>query len=653
MTETDLFKQLNIKQAEAASQLEGAVLVLAGAGSGKTRVVTFRIVHLIQSGVHPKSILGLTFTNKAASEMKTRVQKLTQNEVLISTFHSLGARILREFIHHLGYSSHFTIYDEDDADKILKTCLVDLGIKDKKGWSKECKGLISDAKNRLLRPDQVTVSKHPTEVEELFPKVYASYQNKLKGSNAVDFDDLLFLTVQLFQEHPEVLERCQHRWRYLLVDEYQDTNHAQYMMLKFLVQESGNIFVVGDPDQSIYSWRGANIHNILNFEKDYPGASIIRLEQNYRSTTTILNAANEVISHNEQRYEKVLWSDLGEGDKIGRFTAYDEKEEAYFIASRARSLHEKRNIPYSDIVVFYRTNAQSRPLEDQFLSMRIPYVIVGGISFYQRREIKDILAFLRVLHSGSDLVSFVRTIHIPKRGIGDATLDKLRRGAEEENLSIIAYIEALVAKQPLKSPISLSAKIMAELDSYVQMIKQLQQDMQTVSLKDLVIQVIERTGYLNYLKLEDKESFEERKENLDELIAKAMEWELASASSSLSSFLEELALKSSLDETDFLQDRVNLMTIHNSKGLEFEIVFIAGLEEGLLPHINARDNPAAVEEERRLFYVGMTRAKSSLFVTHTLVRYIWGTEREQYQSRFLREIPPDYLERVKLTYTSR
>ena len=634
----------NDEQWDAVTTIEGPVLVLAGAGSGKTRVVTSRIVHLIERGVPPTSILGVTFTNKAAGEMRERVQKLTDHPVLICTFHSLGARVLRESISALGYQRDFIIYDEEDVQKLLKVCLSELNIKDKKMDFKPFRQLISKAKNALTDPDQVSREELFTEVEQAFPQVYSLYQRKMKEYQAIDFDDLLFLTVKLWRDHPEILARYQERWAFVLIDEYQDTNAAQYAMTRFLVQKHRNLFVVGDPDQSIYSWRGANIHNILNFERDYPGAKVVRLEQNYRSHMNILNVANALIGHNDRRYEKNLWSQLGDGEKIKLFVGEDERTEAHFVITQICH-HHAAQIPLNDIVVFYRTNAQSRIFEDTLISKKIPYVIVGGISFYQRREIKDILAFLRLSHSGSDYISFARTINLPKRGFGETTVDKIRANATEEQLSILNYCEALLRGDQLKTILRLTSKQKESLIEYLQIIHSLRVISKKGSIRDLVVAAIEQTGYMNVLK-EDQETFEDRRENLDELITKAVEWELSAPDASLEAFLEELSLKSSLDEAGTTEDRLSLMTIHNGKGLEFPVTFLVGLEEDLFPHINSKESQEQVEEERRLCYVGVTRAKKYLYLSYCLTRYLWGTLRMQRPSRFLKEMPKEYIEKV-------
>jgi DNA helicase-2/ATP-dependent DNA helicase PcrA len=647
MSMHELLSKLNEEQRAAAQTIEGPVLVLAGAGSGKTRVVTCRIVNLIESGIPPSAILGLTFTNKAAAEMRERVSKLTQHQVLVCTFHSLGVRVLRESIQALGYQRDFTIYDEDDVEKLIKSCLSELNIvktKEKKVEIKPFKNLISRAKNDLKLPDQIDHTELETETEKAFPQVYALYQRKLLEYNAVDFDDLLFLVVRLWKEHPLILERYQKRWPFALIDEYQDTNAAQYTMINLLVQKTGNIFVVGDPDQSIYSWRGANIKNILHFERDYPGTKVVRLEQNYRSHTHILNAANSLIHHNDGRYEKSLWSDLGPGHKVKLFVGEDDRAEAQFVARQISYHHEEEKIPLSQMVIFYRTNSQSRVFEDYLANQNLPYVIVGGISFYQRREIKDVLAFLRIAQSGADFISFARTINLPKRGFGESSIDKLRLAASEERMTILGYCEALVQDMPLQFSVRLNAKQKDSLAQYLQVIQGLRQ--RRSSIKELVLAAIEETGYLSYLR-EDPESFEDRRENLDELITKAVEWEAFAPQPTLQAFLEELALKSSLDEVNPTDDRLNLMTIHNGKGLEFPVVFLVGLEEDLFPHINSKNSRDAIEEERRLCYVGMTRAKDDLYISYCYTRYLWGNLRIQRPSRFLKEIAAEHVEKFR------
>lgn len=637
-------KLLNTQQFAAVSHHEGPLLVLAGAGSGKTRIVAFRIANLIESGVDPEEILAVTFTNKAAGEMQERVRELLKGKFLlgkptICTFHSLGARILRESIHHLGYKSHFVIYDEEDSNKLLKTCIQSLGLKKELADTKTFKQLISNAKNQLQLPENLEKHGLPHDLEQAFSACYRLYQERLLEANALDFDDLLFLTVKLFKEHPDVLASYQQKWKFLLIDEYQDTNHAQYTLARLIVAKSRNLFVVGDPDQSIYSWRGANIRNILNFEKDYPGAKIVRLEQNYRSRKNILDAANALIRNNVSRYEKILWSDRGPGEKIALFVGGSDREEAGFVAYEIERLHTLYRIPLSEMTVFYRTNFQSRTFEDYLLKKRIPYVIVGGISFYQRKEIKDILAFLHFIESDNDFISFGRTLNLPKRGIGEATLEKLRQCASEMGISLLKICE-----NPPET-LRLSAKQKESLREYASLIESLR-SLKEHSLQKLLVETVRQSHYLEVLR-EDKETFEDRKANVEELVSKAAEWELLNDSHSLSGFLEELSLKSSIDEADLSDDKVNLMTLHNGKGLEFTVAFLVGMEEDLFPHANARDTYDAIEEERRLCYVGMTRAKERLYLTAAETRFIWGTHRMMRPSRFLKEIPKEFIQRVQ------
>lgn len=636
-------RDFNKEQWEALTTKEGPVLVLAGAGSGKTRVVTSRIAYLIESGVPPSAILGVTFTNKAAGEMRERVQKLAQHQVLICTFHSLGVRILRESIHLLGYKNSFMIYDEEDVLKLLKTCVDELELSEEiKKKVKVLRQKISQSKNSLLGPDQAS---YTVEFGEDFGKIYGLYQKKLKECQAVDFDDLLLLPVTIWSHYPDALAHYQERWPFVLIDEFQDTNEAQYTLARLLVEKQRNLFVVGDPDQSIYSWRGAQIGNILHFKRDYPEVKVVRLEQNYRSCTNILEAANALISHNSDRYEKELWSHLGEGAKIQIFKGGDENSEAQFVASTIENLHDE-GIPFKEMAVFYRTNAQSRSFEDYLLSRGIPYVIVGGLSFYQRKEIKDVLAFLRIAQSGADYISFLRTINLPKRGLGATTIDKMRTNASLEGMTILAYCEALIEGKTPNTSLRLSAKQKEGVASYLHLIHDLREIYQRQSsIRDLVLTAIERSGYVNVLR-DDPESYEDRSENLNALVAKAVEWEKSAPEPTLEAFLEELSLKSTLDEADTGGDHLSLMTLHHGKGLEFTAAFMAGLEEGLLPHINSQKDEANIEEERRLCYVGMTRAKRYLYLSHCSMRYLWGSRRTQYPSCFLREIPRKYTENV-------
>jgi DNA helicase-2/ATP-dependent DNA helicase PcrA len=634
---------LNAQQQIAVTHREGPLLVLAGAGSGKTRIVTQRIAHLLRQGIPPGQILAVTFTNKAAGEMAERVRSLTDCNVLICTFHSLGARILREAIPALGYEKNFTIYDEDDSEKLLKSVLQSMGLA-KELDLRQVRQLISQAKNLCLDPAEAELMEL-AEGMERFPDVYRAYQGKLKECNAVDFDDLLFLPAKLFREHPHVLEHYQARWQYLMIDEYQDTNTAQYLIAKQLVEKSQNLFVVGDPDQSIYSWRGADIQNILNFERDFPGAQVIRLEQNYRSRNTILQAANALIRQNTRRLDKKLWSERGEGERIGVFIADHEHMEADFVVEQVRRLRSVVGMNLRDICVFYRTNFQSRVLEDVLLRHRIPYQIIGGLSFYQRKEIKDLLAYLKVVESDSDAMSLARTVNLPKRGIGETTLQKLIQAASQHQLPILVCIRQILHDN-LQVGIRLTASQREGLASYLHLIDQLRDLAHSCSLQDLLTETVARSGYLQVLK-EDPETAAERKENLDELIAKAAEWdEQRSDEDKLQSFLEELSLKGSADDSDSAADSLNLMTIHNGKGLEFKAVFLVGMEEDLFPHLNAKNTPDGLEEERRLCYVGLTRAEDYLFLSASHTRFLWGGLRSMRPSRFLTEIPREYLQKI-------
>lgn len=631
----EFLKQLNPAQQEAVTTTEGPLLVLAGAGSGKTRVITYRIIYLLEKGTPPSKILGLTFTNKASQEMRERVFSMTRSHVLISTFHSLGARILRESIGVLGYKRSFAIYDEEDSNKLLLSCIDAPSSTETKEQVKIIRDYISNFKNSLVPLD-------PEDNPYCF-QIFERYQEKLKEYQAVDFDDLLYLPVRIMHEFPEARRYYQDRWSYLLIDEYQDTNNAQYELVKCLLGTEQRLCVVGDPDQSIYSWRGANIQNILNFEEDYPDAKVIRLEQNYRSRSNILEAANALIYNNLTRYKKSLWSGRGEGEKIKFFTGNTEYEEAEFVARQASKIHEEHGVPFNRMAVFYRTHALSRPFEDAFYRTRVPYVIVGGISFYQRREIKDILSILKMVQSSSDFIAFARSINFPKRGIGQATLEKMRENASEEGLSIFNYCEALLSKVSLQTSLRLNVKQREGLASYVENIKKLRTIEAECSLQTLVEAAINYSDYLEFL-MEDRDTYEERKENLASLVAKAAEWESSEGGSSLTSFLEELSLKSNLDEADSSKQYVHLMSIHNSKGLEYDTVFLVGLEEELFPHARSYGKSDELEEERRLCYVGMTRARERLFLTHASARYVWGSLKVQAPSRFLKEIPGEFME---------
>lgn len=622
---------LNPHQQMAVQHVEGPLLVLAGAGSGKTRVVTHRIAHLLEIGVLPSDILAVTFTNKAAEEMKSRIRILKNAQVLACTFHSLGARILRESIHLLGYDNNFVIYDQEDSEKLLKACMQQLSLGEDRGTLRTLKSQISIAKNNLATEEESETNHH------LFAQVFSLYQTKLKECNALDFDDLLYLPVKLLKEYEEARLAYQKRWTFVLIDEYQDTNAAQYTLARILVEKHRNLFAVGDPDQSIYSWRGAQYQNILRFEKDFPGAKVVTLEENYRSTNRILEAANALISHNPSRYEKNLWSQLGDGEKIGIFMAQSERQEAEFVVEQILQRVAKHHLSLNDVAIFYRTNAQSRIFEDALLSKKISYTIIGGLSFYQRKEIKDILAYLRMIVSDADLISFLRTVNMPKRGLGASTLEKIVEAAGTQ--PIFTFCEELLSSP--SNLLSLSAKQKNGLHSYVQLIRKLRQARPDSQVHQLIQTTIEESNYLHYLQ-EDPETYQDRKENINELIGKAAEWEDLQESPALVHFLEELSLRTNAEEQTDLSS-IKLMTLHNSKGLEFPLVFLVGLEEELLPHANALSEPTQLEEERRLCYVGMTRAKRFLYLCAASYRYLWGSPRLMRRSRFLKEIPSKYL----------
>lgn len=637
---------LNEKQLIAAHHIKGPLLVLAGAGSGKTRVVTHRIAHLINMGILPEHILAVTFTNKAADEMRKRIYDLTRTSILASTFHSLGAKILRESITPLGFSSNFTIYDEDDSLKMIRTCVKELQIKET--LIKNIKHQISSAKNSLLLPHQIDQTEK-TPIEKAFIQIYPLYQEKMRKSNALDFDDLLLYPYLLFEQFSDIKKEYQNRFLFVLVDEYQDTNYAQYMLTKTLVDQHQNIFVVGDPDQSIYSWRGARYENILRFDEDFKNAQVVHLEKNYRSTNTILKAANALIQNNENRYEKNLWSDLGEGEKIKLYFARTEQDEARFIVQQIIDHHNK-NIALDEIVIFYRTNAQSRIFEEILIAKKIPYVIYGGISFYQRKEIKDILAFLRIALTSSDVISFIRTLNIPKRNLGAATIEKLLHYATQENKTIISFLHSFL-QNPSNYPMRIMQKQLKGLQDYLHIIESLQKVIHEHSqITQILLETLDITKYYTYLK-EDLETFDDRKENIEQLIAKTTFYDENEQNPTLAQFLEELSLASDVKQSADTK-ALKLMTLHNGKGLEFPVVFIAGLEEDLFPHANSKNSYYELEEERRLCYVGMTRAKKHLYLSACASRFLWGGHHFLQPSRFLREIPEEFIENLSSCFTS-
>mgnify|MGYP004514839335 CR=1 FL=1 len=621
-------ENLNQQQKEAVLYNEGPLLILAGAGSGKTKVLTTKIAYLIEElWVSPYEILAITFTNKAAHEMKDRVYQLIgqeANAIQISTFHSFGLKIIKENYENLGYDKNFVIMDSDDSLTIVKKILKNQNYDPKIYNPKAIKNKISSCKNELISPKDYEIYAN-NDYEKVIKQVYEKYEQKLKENNAVDFDDLLCLPIKLLKKHPSILQTYQERYKYILIDEYQDTNEAQYILSKMISAKYKNICVVGDADQAIYGFRGANYKNILNFEKDYPNAKSIKLEQNYRSTKTILDAANCVIKNNQSRKEKNLWSTKDEGEKITYYHAYDEKDESHYVASTIKKLQEK-NVSLADIAVLYRTNAQSRVLEEELLKQSIPYKIVGGFSFYARKEIKDLLAYLKLIYNPKDDVSFLRAINTPKRGIGSKTIENLTTQAEALNCSLFEAITG------------------GKEQAFQQLIINLQQQSNETTLTQLIDKVLELSGLKKELENEKTLEAEIRLENLEEFKSITKSFEEKEGLVSLEDFLYEVSLVNDKDEYEDNYNRVNLMTIHAVKGLEFDVVFIVGLEEGIFPHINSLMSANDIEEERRLCYVAITRAKEKLYILNTRRRVLFGNNQINPPSRFLKEIDTSLIE---------
>ena len=648
-----IYDKLNEPQREAVYHTDGPLLLLAGAGSGKTRVLTHRIAYLIgERGVNPWNILAITFTNKAAEEMRQRVDNLVgfgAESVWVSTFHSACVRILRRFIDRLGYENHFTIYDTDDQKTLIKEVCRKVDVDTKVFKERSLLSAISSAKNEMILPDEFELNAGGDFAKMKIAKVYREYEAQMKANNALDFDDLLVKTVQLLQTQPDVLESYQERFRYIMVDEYQDTNTVQFQLVSLLAGKYKNLCVVGDDDQSIYKFRGANIRNILDFEHEFPDAKVIKLEQNYRSTGNILNAANSVIANNRGRKEKSLWTENGEGELI-RLRQFDTAfDEADFIGEDIKSA-VRQGGSYNDSAVLYRTNAQSRLLEEKFIAMNIPYKIVGGVNFYARREIKDLLAYLKTIDNGRDDVAVRRIINVPKRGIGLTTINRIQESATERG---IGFYEALLAPG-LIAGVGRSA---TKLDSFAALIEYFKTLAEEMSITDLLQEVIEKTGYIESLENEDKEEAKTRKENIDELISKAATYEEScqdkDEKATLSGFLEEVALVADIDSLDEDQEYVVLMTLHSAKGLEFPRVYLAGMEDGLFPgymSINAGDREE-LEEERRLCYVGITRAEQELTLTSARRRMVHGETQYNPMSRFVKEIPRELLDTGNKKFT--
>jgi len=636
----DAINKLNPPQREAVLTTEGPLLIMAGAGSGKTRVLTHRVAYLIEKRkVAPWSILAITFTNKAAKEMQERVSKLigpSGKDVWVSTFHSMCVKILRKDIERIGYSTSFSILDSTDQLSVIRTCLKELNMDPKKMEPKSIQSAISSAKNELIGPKSYD-NKASDYFTQSVAKVYTLYQQKLKSNNSLDFDDLIMKTIELFKLVPEALEFYQNKFRYIHVDEYQDTNRAQYMLCKMLAEKHQNICVVGDSDQSIYRWRGADISNILNFEKDYSDAKSIVLEQNYRSTSNILDAANQVIAKNKGRKPKKLWTDQGEGEKINVYYADSDRDECYFVTGTIQKNIEKNNLKYSDHAILYRTNAQSRLMEETLIKSSIPYKIVGGIKFYDRKEIKDIIAYLKLISNPDDDISLQRIINVPKRGIGDTTLSKLADEAAKQGVSIFKVLGQL-------DYVDVKGKTKEQLIAFHAMIRRLHNDVDLLTVTELVEKVLEYTKYKEELELEKTLEATSRIENLEELISVTMSFEQQNEDRSLVAFLTDLALIADIDALDEAEDTDNqviLMTMHSAKGLEFPVVFIIGLEETIFPHSRALTDQDEMEEERRLAYVGITRAEKQLYLSNAKYRVLFGRTVANSASRFLNEIPDE------------
>ncbi|WP_141336638.1 DNA helicase PcrA, partial [Paenibacillus sp. tmac-D7] len=645
----DIFKaieKLNPQQARAVQAVDGPLLIMAGAGSGKTRVLTHRIAYLIATRkAAPWSILAITFTNKAAREMQERVSALVGpqgQDIWVSTFHSMCVRILRRDITRLDFSSNFTILDSGDQLSVIKNCMKELNIDSKKFEPKSIQAAISNAKNELLTPE-LFERKIGDYFDGLVAKVYTLYQKKLKFNNSLDFDDLIMMTIELFKQVPEVLDFYQNKFQYIHVDEYQDTNRAQYMLTRMLADKHKRICVVGDSDQSIYRWRGADISNILDFEKDYPNATTILLEQNYRSTSTILNAANKIIANNAGRKPKNLWTDKGEGEKIRLYQADSEHEEGYYITGQIRKNVEKGR-RFKDHAILYRTNAQSRVIEEILIKSDIPYQIVGGVKFYDRKEIKDILAYLRLVSNPDDDISFARIVNVPKRGIGDTTLDKLAAAAAQYGVSMFAMLENV-------GSLDISARTRSALTEFREMIENLYRMVDYLSVTELTEKMLEMSAYREELKRENTIESQARLENIDEFLSVTMDFEKRNEDKSLVSFLTDLALIADIDsmneDPEAGKQGVVLMTMHSAKGLEFPVVFIVGLEESVFPHSRALMDNEELEEERRLAYVGITRAEEELYLTCARMRTLFGRTAANAPSRFLHELPQELVENAR------
>ncbi len=636
----EILQGLNNKQYEAVINTEGPCLIIAGAGSGKTKVLTHKIAYLIQEkNVLPWNILAITFTNKAANEMKERVANLVGDvaqDIWMGTFHSICVRILRRFIDRIGFETSFIIFDTSDQRTMIKTCLKDLNIDDKMFTDRSVLSEISNAKNQMLEPEAYTAIANGDFRKEKIATVYELYQKRLKENNAIDFDDIINYTIKILNENPDVLEYYANKFKYVLVDEYQDTNKAQFTLITLFASNYGNITVVGDSDQSIYAFRGADISNILNFERDFANAKIIKLEQNYRCTGNILKAANSVIKNNETKYKKELWTENEQGNLPKVYSAENEYDEGSFIVEQINRLRREEYFKYSDFAILYRMNTQSRAIEDILRREDIPYKIVGGLKFYERKEIKDIISYLRLIQNPSDNLSLKRIINEPKRGIGKTSLDNIEALANQNEISMYEIIKNA-------DQYGLN-RVFANSREFISVMEELRAKKDDLVISELIKQTLNKTGYTKALEDENTIEAENRIENLEEFLTVAMEFEEESADNGLSEFLEGITLSSDIDNMEDTEDTVTLMTLHSAKGLEFPAVFLVGMEEGIFPGYKSISEPKDLEEERRLCYVGITRAKQYLFLTCSKQRTIFGSTSCNPVSRFLKEIPADLLD---------
>lgn len=633
---TNLIEDLNPMQKEAVEQTEGPCLVIAGAGSGKTKVLTYKVAYLMQKGIKPWNILAITFTNKAANEMKERVQALVGNaidDIWLGTFHSICVRILRKFIDRLGYDNSFVIFDTSDQKTLVKNCLKELNIDSKLFTDKSVINEISNAKNDMLDPELYIEQNSGDYRKDVIGKIYTLYQKKLKDNNAVDFDDIINLTIKIFMNNPDVLDYYSDKFKYILVDEYQDTNKSQFQLVSLLASRYGNITAVGDSDQSIYSFRGADITNILNFEKDFPGTTIVKLEQNYRCSGNILKAANAVIKNNGDKFGKRLWTENEEGTLPTVYCGEDEYHEGSYIVEQINHLRREEYMHNSDFAVLYRMNSQSRAIEDILRREDIPYKIIGGLKFYERKEIKDTIAYLRLIANQSDNLSFERVINEPKRGVGKTSLEKIQQISSA--LGISEY-------EVVKNADQYVPKIYESTRTFVNTIEELKS--LELPLEELIKQVLKKSGYTDSLKNENTVEAESRIENIEEFLTVAIEFEKEAVDKSLNEFLNSISLSSDTDKLEETDDMVTLMTLHSAKGLEYPVVFLVGMEEGIFPGYQSMGEERELEEERRLFYVGITRAKRFLYLTLASKRTIFGSTSYNQPSRFLREIPKELLD---------